>query len=146
MGKPKKKVVVVEESPASGKKPVAEPEDFNKRTPVWRFSIMDFDGPFGCHTLNADKVRTVHKRLSSFESMTWNEIGRSNDSHFISVKSIGKDAQNRLAEIEQDDAEQLYSLRITGKERVWGIRDRHIFKLLWWDPEHEVYPVEKKNT
>lgn len=142
----KQKQAMAAESPSGEKKPVAEPEDPNKRKPVWRFSNMDFAGPFGCHILTAEKVRTVHKKLSAFESMTWNEIGRSNDSHFMPVKVLSKAARVRLEELEQDDVEQLYSLRIVAKERVWGIRDRHILKLLWWDPEHQVYPVEKKNT
>jgi len=44
-----------------------------------------------------------------------------------------------------DDAvEDLFSLRLTGKKRLWGIRDRHVFKVFWWDPEHGVCPSELK--
>ncbi len=33
-----------------------------------------------------------------------------------------------------------------GKQRIWGIKDRNILKVLWWDPDHEVCPSLKKYT
>jgi len=43
-----------------------------------------------------------------------------------------------------DDA--LYSLRLSGKLRLWGVRDRSVLQLLWYDPEHQVCPSPLKNT
>ena len=45
-----------------------------------------------------------------------------------------------------DDVDELYQLRVTGAERVWGIRSGPLLRLLWWDPNHEVYPVMKMGT
>jgi hypothetical protein len=46
----------------------------------------------------------------------------------------------------QDDVEAVLSLRISARERVWGILDGPALQVLWWDPEHQVYPVERRNT
>ncbi len=77
--------------------------------------------------------------------MRWHDIERSG-SHFIDVSALTKTARDRLAELGQDDEDELFSIRLTGRERVFGIRDRWIFKILWWDPDHQVCPSYKKHT
>jgi hypothetical protein len=84
--------------------------------------------------------------LRSFECNTWRELlaqgGGKKRHHYMPVDEICKDAQVRLSEINQDDIDQqLFSFRIDQKKRLWGIVDRHILKILWWDPEHQVYPM-----
>jgi len=76
--------------------------------------------------------------------MTWKEI-ISNQNHPIDVAKLCKGAQKRL-EARQIDASILVSLRCTAKERIWGIRVENVLSLLWWDPNHAVYPVAKQNT
>ena len=41
---------------------------------------------------------------------------------------------------------ELVSLRLSGKQRIYGIQDRGVLLLLWWDPDHKIYPVKKKGT
>jgi hypothetical protein len=89
---------------------------------------------------------SVMSRLRDLESMPWKDILGGTGSHQVETRSIGKAARDRLVEIRQDDAEHLVSLRVDGPGRVWGILDRHVFRVLWWDPGHEVYPVPKRNT
>lgn len=88
----------------------------------------------------------VMERLGNFEGMTWTEIEQSTGSHPISKNLLIKSAQDRLIEIKQDDVDELFSLRVNGKARIWGIREEHVLRVLWWDPEHQVCPSEKKNT
>ncbi len=54
--------------------------------------------------------------------------------------------KKRLEEIEQDEIALFYSLRLSGKKRMWGIKDNNIFWILWWDPFHEICPSFKKHT
>jgi hypothetical protein len=121
---------------------------FNGFYPVWQFSSMDFEGPFGWHP--SQKIATsilleIRTKLAQFESMTWHEIeGRRH--HFQPVDSICKEAQQRLAELKQDDLDGLFSLSLSGPQRVWGIRSGAVFKILWWDPDHQVYPCKLKHT
>ena len=77
--------------------------------------------------------------------MNWVDLGR-NGSHHIPVSRIIPQARKRLEEIHQADIDDLYSLRLTGVQRIIGIRDRNNLKILWWDPEHEVCPANKKHT
>ncbi len=87
----------------------------------------------------------VVKKLGQFESMTWFQIDAAG-SHPIEVYKLIKVARDRLEELKLDDFDELYSLRLTGTQRLWGIRDRNVFRALWWDPEHEICPSPKKHT
>ena len=87
----------------------------------------------------------MHCNLKNFETMLWNDIlGRNN--HAVLVSQISREAQVRLEDLKLDDNESLISLRLTGTQRIWGIRIGNILQLLWWDPNHEVCPSEKKHT
>ncbi len=87
----------------------------------------------------------IFQRIRDFETMTWHEIRRTG-SHAIPVSEICPDARRCLEEIGLGDTDELFSLRLTGKQRLWGIRDREILRILWWDPEHHVCPSAKKHT
>jgi hypothetical protein len=80
--------------------------------------------------------------------MTWREIlidGRKQN-HFIGVWQICGEAQRRLEEVGYGDLKKIVSLRLTGKEKIWGVMEEGTLAILWWDPEHTVYPVEKHHT
>lgn len=114
--------------------------------PAWQISACEWEGPFGCHVIDAETATKIRRFLVNFESMTWADIRRSGNNHSMPVERLPSPSRRRLEERGLDDIDVLYSLRLTGKERLWGIRDRHIFRILWWDPDHLVYPVDKRNT
>jgi hypothetical protein len=115
--------------------------------PLWAFRIVDLGGPWCWSALGGAALREVLQRLKELESMTWAAIENGTGSHFIDdLGGLCKRARDRLVEIRQDDTAALFSLRISGKRRVWGIRDAHVLRVLWWDPEHEVYPSQKRHT
>jgi hypothetical protein len=66
--------------------------------------------------------------------------------HKMDVGLLEKDARDRLVELRLDDLDELWSLRLSAQERVWGVITLNVFSLLWWDPEHTVYEVKKKHT
>jgi len=111
----------------------------------WRFSVMDMDGPFSFAGMKARTWRRILEKMRQWDSMTWQEL-TGDDNHAIPVERLSHEAQSRLIEIGQDDIDEIFSLRMTGRERLIGIRDRHIFRVLWWDPEHHVCPSHKKHT
>lgn len=77
--------------------------------------------------------------------MTYGEIeGRQN--HQIPVKQLGKAARDRLMQLGFDDFDSLLSLRVTQTERIWGVKAANGISLLWWDPEHTVYPMNITNN
>jgi hypothetical protein len=113
---------------------------------AWHVRIIDRAGPWGWN--NANKRETwdnILEKMSIFETMMWAEIER-NGSHDISLSDLCSEARKRLTRIKQDDVDEIFSLRLTGKQRIWGIRDRNILKIIWWDPDHSVCPSGKKHT
>lgn len=123
----------------------ATPPRDNK--PSWRFSTVDHakDSPFRWPKGEPDEMKII-KDLHNFDSMTWNEIeGRRN--HQLTPKSLSPVSIKRLKARQLDDCiENLFSFRLSGPERVVCIKDGHIAKLLWYDPEHKVCPSQKKHT
>ncbi|HEX2202016.1 MAG TPA: hypothetical protein VHG91_01905 [Longimicrobium sp.] len=129
-----------------GRTPRAIPSDPTARNPVWAFKITDLGGPWCWSAMTSQEMRDVLTRLGHFESMTWREIDGPGGSHGVPFGNLVKKARDRLVEIHQDDVDEYFSLRITARGRVWGIREEHVLRVLWWDPRHEVCPSPKKHT
>lgn len=111
--------------------------------PAWHFGCIDWSGPFGWEEISRESMQGVIEVLKTLEVMTWSEIkyrdnGKRN--HPVSVESICREAQKRLEAIEQE-TDDLFCIRVTHVARLWGIADRNVLKILWWDPEHSVYPM-----
>ena len=111
----------------------------------WRFSAMDMDGAFSFANVKAKTWRRILEKMKEWETMTWGEISGKRD-HAIAVSALSPEARNRLFELKVDDIDEVFSLHLSGRERLIGIRNRNIFLVLWWDPEHKVCPVHKKHT
>jgi hypothetical protein len=133
-------------SPAESRAVRALPANPRARSPVWAFRIVDLGGPWCWSVLGGAVLAEVLARFRDLESMTWEQIDGPTGSHGVELASLCRQAQQRLSTIHQDDASELFSLRITGRRRVWGILDEHVLRLLWWDPEHQVCPSLKKHT
>ncbi len=123
-------------------------DDAMKMKPSWRITFVQTMDPWGWHDLSGDEFRDVHTKLCEYESKTWSEIfvKERYRNHLVEYHRLCKEARDRLAELELDDLEQLVSLRLGAKQRVWGILDHHILHLLWWDPEHLICPSLLRNT
>ena len=84
-------------------------------------------------------------KLRDFETMTWAQIKRAaggrrygTNHHSLSIADdLGDGATVRARELRLG-VDELFSLRLTGKRRLIGIRSGRHFKVLWYDPEHEV--------
>jgi hypothetical protein len=136
-------------SPEFAKKPRVDPaaiKSANDENPVWQIGTLDVDGPWGWKNIEKSSFFSeILPKVQNFESMMWKDILNRN-SHEVNIGQISKAAQKRLSELKLDDFETIVSLRFTGKERLWGIRVRNILKLIWWDPNHEIYPSVLKHT
>ena len=113
--------------------------------PMWRLSRIDFGGPWCPKAMSQDVLVEITRKLGQFESQTWPEIER-HGSHFVAISKLVAPARARLKEIKLDDLDALYSLRFSGKERLWGIRVNDVFSAVWWDPEHRICPAPLKHT
>lgn len=118
-------------------------------SPKWSFIKCDMQHEKWGILNNIDYLGKMLERFKAWECVTWGEIltptaGRKHNtqSHPMQVKILNKDASHRLTELKLDNYDVLYSLAITGKQRVWGImiEETGTFQLLWCDPNHEIYP------
>jgi len=112
----------------------------------WSFSILDYDGAHGWGEVSfGNHKEKIFDKLASFETMSWAEIKKNKkNNHSISKENLIPSMQKRLIELEQDDIDELFSLRLDGTKRVFGVRDRRVLKLLWWDPDHAICLSNKK--
>ncbi len=91
-------------------------------------------------------MEAVVTHLSSLETMTWNEIVVSarKHNHYCDVANLSKAARDVIKE-DFLAADRVLSIRLTNLKRVWGIVEKGVLYLLWWDPDHQVYPSTFKD-
>lgn len=115
----------------------------------WRFTHLDNDGPWGFTNADIVTVCDVLRKLASFETMTVAEVFHRGD-------EPGKDydvaalpnpvARNRLEVAGLADQTKIWRIALGGRPRLYGFLVGNIFHVVWWDPEHEVWPSQKKHT
>ena len=133
--------------PRSRKKPTSLPiVSTQDKKLVWKVARIDDNSRWGWDQITCpDFLRNIWEKMRNFETMTWGEIlGRHH--HAIAVNDIIKPAQNRLEQLGHDDQAELVSFRLSNTERIWAIRSGEEAFLLWWDPNHEIYPSRLRNT
>ncbi|MBP2622277.1 hypothetical protein ACVRXQ_13150 [Streptococcus panodentis] len=126
---------------------VYDPNSYKQSSPVWSFDLADFDHD-EWSVLNPDFIeKEIFKALKSFESMTWQEIDsasggkkKGTNNHFISFESMINEARNRADELKLLQHESLYSLRIQGKIRLFGVLNNGIYHIVWYDGNHAICP------
>jgi hypothetical protein len=102
-----------------------------------------------------DDATEVFEFLTEMSQLTWREIRSQMTSggktgpqhkrhHFQAFDSVCSDAQKRIAELRLDEvAEELFRFRVRGERRLWGCVTENVFHVVWWDPNHQVYPTER---
>jgi hypothetical protein len=136
-----KRPVAGAEIPAG--KLVSRPPEPNRSQGLvsWRLSTLDLDGLWGWRRLDEAALRELHDKLRGFESMTAGEVFGPNRGHkHIPIENLPHAALRRLQELQLDDEDGLCELRIRGASRVWGFRRGNVIHVLWWDPDHTVFP------
>lgn len=148
-GEKKKKQVRTSIEPKTGKVPRSKDEDLLNRNISFRVGMMDTNWSYGWDKVDSDTFWSdIYPRLKDFESMKLSQIlinDRSNH-HNISRSKLIRDAQKRLDDIGLDDLDEVFSLRLTGKHRIFGKLSNAVLNVIWWDPKHEICPSIKKNT
>ena len=96
--------------------------------------------------LTEEDRRDVWDRMSSFEGMSVAQLNTQGSHHRVTVSSLSKTAKARLRELQLEDLGELWSFRITSAKRFWCIKHENVYALLWWDPNHKVYPVPRRGT
>lgn len=118
---------------------------------TWSCDDPDKDGAWASGTPRdwGDDVWTaeIEPKLGQWGALTWGEIDAfSSDTghkmhHGMDVDAITDEAQLRLMEIDKY-TETIFRFRLGNKPRLWGFRILADFEVIWFDPEHEIYPTD----
>jgi hypothetical protein len=114
----------------------------------WRFEHMDHDGPWGFNGLGDAGWRSLMTCLASFESMTMHEafaMGGPGKDYDIDLIPTAR-ARERLEVLGFGDQTKISRFQLAGKPRLYGFRVGHVFHAVFWDPEHQIWPSQKKHT
>ncbi|MFN7922845.1 MAG: hypothetical protein U0Q16_22255 [Bryobacteraceae bacterium] len=135
----KGKVPAAKFSPALLKQArVSEGKSYHDERPAWRISRMDFVDPFGWHRVDAALFAGIREKLGQLESRTWAEIlvQSRKQNHSVAIADQCKHARDRLSQIFRGniDIDELVSLRLSGRERVWGILERGVLTICGGTP------------
>jgi len=119
-----------------------DPDEINKFTIGFSFSGFDSKWYWGSIRNQHPCVLEVMAKLGSFSNMTWNDVYADRKiGHQVPVQSMCPEAAKRLDQI-SNDYDELWELLIDGGGRLWGWKDGLYFYALWWDPDHQVYPMD----
>lgn len=121
-----------------------------------KFSMQHADPEYCCPWADPAGAAEVLKFLKDIAGSTWNEIrsqrtggharGRNGHRkhHEQPFDSVCAEAQSRLRDARHEAAfDELFRFRLAGPKRLWGFERAGTFYVLWWDPEHQVYPTER---
>ncbi|RKN51956.1 hypothetical protein D7231_35505 [Streptomyces klenkii] len=152
-GKPRKSLAVPKAPVREGKRTGAPASLLDRsgnshERVSWRFTHVDHDGPWGFGAMEPSVLCEVLRKLANCESMTVNEL-RNTWRLFKEYDLPGglcREALERLTVMGWDDMTKLHRLEFTGTQRLYGFLDGNIFHVVWWDPNHEVWPYTKRNT
>jgi hypothetical protein len=63
----------------------------------------------------------------------------------MDIDTLCNDAKDRLARTGLDElTDQMFRFRLTSAKRLWGFVKEGCFYVVWWDPEHDVFPTEPR--
>jgi hypothetical protein len=89
----------------------------------------------------------ISPKLADFSTMLWREIDAAISGaghrmhHSMEVEIICNECQTRLLELDKVDGD-IYRFRLGNSRRLWGFRILNVFEILWYDPDHNVNPVD----
>ncbi|OEJ34194.1 hypothetical protein [Streptomyces subrutilus] len=90
-------------------------------------------------------------KMSEVEKMTVQEMrnasgGKLYKEYATEDTGIIREARDRLTSLGLSDMTKIGRIRFAGTQRLYGFLEGTVFHVLWWDPNHEVYPSKLKHT
>jgi hypothetical protein len=124
-----------------------DPNAYLKMHPAWRLKSIDNAWDYGWSKIGQERwCNDVLPKLYDLETMTWAGIQQTGKSHFLPLSAFEKSAQKRLEELGLGDLDEIFSLRLQGKHRIYGWRMENVLHVIWFDFDHALVPAPKKHT
>ena len=120
---------------------------------IFRFDCLDLDDdcPWPMSRMTEREHRDVLLKLADFEKSTVGELRSSSYRAFTIYNDFSScpntKAVDRLGEkYETGQTDAIARFRLSGKKMLYGFLVGNEFHIIWWDPEHEIWPSKKKHT
>jgi hypothetical protein len=113
---------------------------------AWRVGRIQIVDPYGFHELDATGIARVKERLASLERSTWKDIfiRDAEYNHQIEVQNLRCQIAKKWMEDHLPDQPCLWTIRVTARERIWGILAEKAYQIVFWDPEHLIWEIQKR--
>jgi hypothetical protein len=128
----------------------ADPGSIYNMLMTWTIEKADREDfwSWGSREWGADAwTHIIAPKLAQFERMLWREIEAATTDtgrrmhHSMPIELVCSECQTRLIELEKLD-DDIYRFRLGNNRRLWGFRIVSEFEILWYDPLHQVYPLD----
>lgn len=129
--------------------------DLDQRHMVWVFHRVVRTGKFSFTSDRSDfDSKEILDTVIEYNQLTWAEIMRAThgtrgktNHHYIGdhLDDLSKAAKDDVRKfVEEQQLDKLFSFRLNGKTRIYGLRDGEKFEVMWYDPNHEFYPTKNR--
>lgn len=119
---------------------------------VWVFDSVDTDDCFRFDPNRGDfDAADIFDKLIHYSKRTWSDLkkethdeGKSKH-HFLDKARFSPEAESRISKLHLEERrDQIFSLHLTNRCRIIGLREQERFIVKWYDPEHKFCPSRKK--
>ncbi len=137
-------------TPRGGKTSASVQRPSNDARPVFSFRHVDraSENRWVFRPSEADALQLL-TFLCEIERLTWREIesqssGGHRKHHSQALDTIVREAQRdaERAGLGEIFGDTMFRFRLGSRKRLWGFREESVFYVVWWDPNHKVYPTE----
>lgn len=135
-------------NPPSKKTPqkAQDPISYEDKNFIWRVSnnYIDYDNPkIGWGKVDIlDFLKKIVQSLHTYEGFQWKQVRCRDHCHSWELNEIPSEFYRRLQEL-NIDVDRIFQISLGSKSRIFGHIDRQIFYLIWYDPDHEFWPMDK---
>lgn len=125
------------------------PNDQNERKVRFLFDIVDQGGPWSLLDISREDHARLLDVMAEVEGMKAGELFRVGHrlckTYNDMARCPNKDVLRRLSE-KYEGLDHMVRIELDGLKRLYGVRTGHEFHIIWWDPNHEVWPSTLRNT
>lgn len=155
---PKRPITLQERQVVLDKVPKINPKPGNYDSPMtWCPSLSDLEESWSWGELRQwseeEWQSEILRELEGLRSQTWSEIARMTTGeakrrknrrkkhHPQPIADIASEAKKRWLELDLEQFETAYRFRLGGSKRAWGFQSGAHFYLVWYEREHNIYPL-----
>lgn len=110
--------------------------DSEKMAPT--FSFYHLDTREECPSAwNKEEIRSLYSTLKTASSTPWSNVRSISG---LRYKAVDTARCKRVLPLNLSEDISLSEFRISRKARVFGVRVKHIFYIIWFDRNHQVLP------